>query len=275
MTVEPWDHQDLRPYTIAPPAGTISTPLPAVIIPLQTRFPAIDPVHFRDILENRFRPENIIKLSTTFFQTARRQETITLGPHSIPTGERDRESSDYRYFPGLTQPWNIYTQILLHFSPPGVYRDLAVAFSTYLDLLHNLNRSNTFESVKHFHFTFHRKRTGLGIYDPVGWCSEDATLQAMILVRRVADTTTNGPTSKRSFDKAFPGSKDKLGPGGNPSATEICNNWNDGRCHNAVCRYRHACKTCNAAHPASEHTASTSTSTNAIPLSLRVGNARP
>ena len=57
--------------TFAPAAGTVSTPLPAVIIPLQTRFPAIDPVHFRDILENRFRPENIIKLSTTFFQTSR------------------------------------------------------------------------------------------------------------------------------------------------------------------------------------------------------------
>ena len=76
--------------TFAPTAGTVSTtPLPAVIIPLQTRFPAIDPVHFRDILENCFRPENIIKLSTTFFQTSHRQETITLGSHSIPTGERD------------------------------------------------------------------------------------------------------------------------------------------------------------------------------------------
>ena len=83
--------------TFEPTAGTVSTPLPAVIIPLQTRFPAIDPVHFRDILENRFRPE-IIKHSTTFFQTSRRQETITLGSHSIPTGERGRESSDYRFF---------------------------------------------------------------------------------------------------------------------------------------------------------------------------------
>jgi hypothetical protein len=114
--------------SFAPAAGTVSTPLPAVIMPLQTRFPAIDPVHFRDILENRFRPENIIKLSTTFFQTSRRQEMITLGSHSIPTGERDRESSDYRFFPGLTQPWNIYTQILLHFCPHGIYRDLVAAF---------------------------------------------------------------------------------------------------------------------------------------------------
>ena len=92
----------------APAAGSVSTPLPAVIVLLQTRFPAIDPVHFRDLLENRFRPE-IIKLSTTFFQTSRHQETIALESHSIPTGERDRESPDYRFFPGPTQPWNTYT----------------------------------------------------------------------------------------------------------------------------------------------------------------------
>ena len=260
--------------TFAPTAGTVSTtPLPAVIIPLQTRFPAIDPVHFRDILENRFCPENIIKLSTTFFQTSRRQETITLGSHSIPTGERDREASDYRFFPGLTQPWNIYTQILLHFCPHGIYRDLVAAFSAYLDLLHNLNRANTFESVKHFHFTFHRKRIGLGIYDPAGWCSEDATLQTMTLVRQPIGDGPSLNTGKRPFDKAFHNDK----PGGNPAATEVCNNWNNGRCHGS-CRYRHACKTCNAAHPVTKHAAATSkvpTSANTTPLSMRVGSARP
>ena len=71
-------------------SSSTSTPLPAVIVPLQARFPAIDPIHFRDIPENCFRPENIIKLSTTFVQTACRQEVTTLGSHSIPTGERDR-----------------------------------------------------------------------------------------------------------------------------------------------------------------------------------------
>ena len=266
------------PAAIAPSlTGSTPIPLPAVIIPLQTRFPAIDPVHFRDILENRFRPENIIKLSTTFLQSPRRQETITLGPHLIPTGEKDREASDYRFLPSLTQPWNIYTQILLHFCPPGVYKDLAIAFSVYLDLLHNLNRSNSFDSVKHFHFTFHRKRMGLGIYDPAGWQSEDASLQTMTLVRRVGDPIGPGPNPKRPFDRAFPAGKDRTG-GGNPAATEVCNNWNDSRCY-GFCKYRHACKICNAAHRATEHAgptgtgtggAQTGTTANTVPLIQRI-----
>ena len=92
----------------ATPSG-IPIPFPAVMAPLQARFPAIDPVHFRDILENCFRPGNIVKRSAT----SRLQETAA----SIPTGEKDQESSDYKPFAGLTQPWNIYTQALLRFYP--------------------------------------------------------------------------------------------------------------------------------------------------------------
>ena len=64
---------------------SISTPLSAVIVPLQTRFPAIDPIRFRDHQAiHNLRPN------------PRRQEMITLGSHSIPTGERDSESSDHK-----------------------------------------------------------------------------------------------------------------------------------------------------------------------------------
>ena len=52
--------------------------------------------------------------------------------------------------------------------------------------------------------------------------------------------------NKRTFDKAFT----KIG--GNPQATEKCNNWNESRCH-GFCKYKHACKTCGGAHPATEH----------------------
>ena len=54
------------------PAGN-PTPFPPDISSLQIRFPTVDAVHFREILENRFRSENLIKLSSTFVQTTRRQ----------------------------------------------------------------------------------------------------------------------------------------------------------------------------------------------------------
>ena len=60
----------------ATPSG-IPIPFPAVMAPLQTRFPAIDPVHFRDILENCFRPGNIVKRSAA----SRLQETAAFNSH--------------------------------------------------------------------------------------------------------------------------------------------------------------------------------------------------
>ena len=91
------------------------------------------PGPYADVLGPRLTPN----------KTSCRQETITLGSHSIPTGDRDRESSDYRFFPGLTQPWNIYTTTLLPLTPDGIYKDLVATFLAHLDLLHNPNRAGT------------------------------------------------------------------------------------------------------------------------------------
>jgi hypothetical protein len=60
------------------------------------RYPATDPTYLKEILpENRFQPEDLIKLSTSFSPPARRRETVTLGTLAIPTTEKDRDSQDY------------------------------------------------------------------------------------------------------------------------------------------------------------------------------------
>ena len=61
----------------------------------------------------------------------------------------------------------------------------------------------------------------LGLYDPMGWRDRDSDLQQMILVRRDPPAAAG---TKRPFDKAFTGTK----TGGNPQATDLCNNWNEG-----------------------------------------------
>ena len=75
--------------------------------------------------------------------------------------------------------------------------------------------------MKHFHFSFHRMRIGLGIYDPAGWCSEDMTLQTMALVRRPVggDSPCLNNTGKGPWDKLS-----QPHVGSDPSATEVCNN---------------------------------------------------
>ena len=208
------------------------------------RLPAVDPAFFRAILENRLQPENIIKLSSSFriHGTSRRQESVTLGPYVIPTAEKDAEAADYRGVGALLQPLFIYFQALVHFAPDGIKINLAAALFEYVDLILELNRYYFFDSVKNFHFTFHRKRMTLGVYDPEGWREKDVALQGQVLIRRPVEASATAATRKRNFDKAFPHSSN-LG---------ICNNWQEGRCQ-GFCRYRHACKTCDGPHPAKDH----------------------
>ena len=72
----------------------------------------MDPIRFRDILENCFRSEIIIKSSTTFVQTARRHEMIALDSHSIPTGE------------GTVNHPTTSTSLALHCLPPSSHARL-------------------------------------------------------------------------------------------------------------------------------------------------------
>ena len=137
---------------------------------------------------------------------------------------------------------------LLHFCPDGIERELGHALHLYTDLLHTINRSHTIESLRTFHFTFHRKRMALGLYDPAEWRDRDSELQRMILTRRESrDSPGSTAGTKRPFEKAF--GKEV---GGNPQANEVCRNWNEGHC-NVPCRYKHTCKVCGGAHPATGH----------------------
>ena len=108
------------------------TPLSPVISSLQTRFPTVDPVHFEEILENRFRPKNLLKLSSTFIQTTRRQESITLGTLTmIPVQDKDGEAAEYKGLAAIMQPLGIYFQALLHICPDSTERELGQALRLY------------------------------------------------------------------------------------------------------------------------------------------------
>ena len=110
----------------------------------------------------------------------------------------------------------------------------------------HLQRSSTsLIGERHGVFLCH-KRMALGLYGPAGWRGRDSDLLKIILIRRDPPSLASG--NKRPFDKAF----QVLKKGGNPQATEICKNWNEGHCH-SFCKFMHACKTCSGVHPVSGH----------------------
>lgn len=158
------------------PPGQAALPLqsegngPDTPVSLQTRLPAVDPAHFRAILDNRLQLENIIKLSSSFrtHGISGRQETVSLGPYVIPTAENDSEASDYRGMGALLWLLFIYFQALVHFAPDGNEIGLVAALFEYVDLQLELNRYYFFDTVKIIHFTFPWKRMTLGVYDSEG-----------------------------------------------------------------------------------------------------------
>jgi hypothetical protein len=256
------------------PAANITNP---AIASIHERYPAIDPTYLKEILENRFQPENIIKLSTSFSPSARRRETVTLGTLVIPTTEKDRDSQDYRGgLPSLMQPFEIYGQILCHFAPPGVRLELQQALADYRDLLYTLNRTCTFESLKYFHFTFHSKRRSLGIFDPIGWRTKDTELQFNTLTRREDPTIAATRGQKRQLDtlnNRRPGITSGYERTGTPPT--ICFDFNKGQCSRPNCSYKHICRLCYGAHPGLDHDRVTNAEhdPNALPLGPR-GNKR-
>jgi hypothetical protein len=256
---------DASPAT-APSEGNPNTIITNPIIrDLHQRYPAIDPTHFRDILENKFKPENVMKLSTSFTPTPRRKETLTLGTYTIPTVEQDHASDDYRGgIPSLMQPFEIYGQILVQFAPLGIRPGLQIALAAYRDLLYSINRTHTFESVKSFHFTFHYKRLSLGRYDPDGWRDPDPNLQMSILRQR-EDLSSSAATSSNRNKRPF---NSYHGPGGDArrsitsgwekntgsQAPTVCFDFNKGQCDRGPeCLYRHICRRCFGADPALDH----------------------
>ncbi|KAA8893977.1 hypothetical protein FN846DRAFT_895504 [Sphaerosporella brunnea] len=271
---------DTAPATASPEGNPNTITTNPAIGDLHQRYSAIDPAHFRDILKNKFKPENVMKLSTSFSPTPHRKETLTLGTYTIPTIEEDHASDDYRGgIPSLMQPFEIYSQILIQFAPPGIRLDLQIALAVYRDLLYSINRTHTFESVKSFHFTFHYKRLSLGRYDPEGWRDSDSNLQMSTLRQRedslVATTSGRG---KRPFNSHH-------GPGGDTTRRSVISDWekntgsqtptvyfdfNKGQCSRLHCSYKHICRHCYGAHPALDHDritgGSTESDANSAPL---------
>ena len=75
----------------------------------------------------------------------------------IPVSDKDAEAAEHKGLAAIMQLLGMYFQALLRFCPDGVEREWVHALHLCTDLLSTVNRSHTLESLKTFHFTFHRK----------------------------------------------------------------------------------------------------------------------
>jgi hypothetical protein len=155
------------------------------ILHIRTRFPAVDPALLVEILENRFKVQNLLKLNASFIYTPeRKHESIYLGGLEIPTARSTVTLEEYHNLSWLMEPFEIYCQVLVEFTPEQNKVALAAALGDYRRRLYELNRRCSWDSIRHFHFSFHRKRVLTGISDPVGWRADEPGLAQLLQARQ-------------------------------------------------------------------------------------------
>lgn len=155
------------------------------------------------IIENRFKPTNIYRLLATEKERAESQRTINIGGIEFEQAERDEKESQYR-MSNFFKAWAAYSGILVKLAPHRLQGDLATALLIYTMNLYELLEKYTRDSVKSYHFQFHRKRVASGnnIYLSQQWRQLDSELIASrCFAYPVQRTTWSQPTSRST---AFP-----------------------------------------------------------------------
>jgi len=230
---------------------------------IQELFPAVDLAVIKSILENKFAPENLLKLDNSFLpnekleQHKKKSATIKINNVDFTTDAADFEARDYSGIVDLIYPFEIYGQILVQLVPDHEKSPLQTALMLHRTRLFELSRNHTWHSVRTFHLSFHRKVIRLGPLVPGHWQTRDHGLETQLLVKhlhlslntrkRTHDDFTassRAPTTNYSPNQ-FPSSSYNPGTNHNPSRfSSNCKKWNSTGCLYRSCRWRHACSSC-------------------------------
>ncbi|RPA70781.1 hypothetical protein BJ508DRAFT_316227 [Ascobolus immersus RN42] len=211
--------------------------------PLKSRYPRLDAKSIRQILEGKFRPENLLRLRASNFSLPSSSSSVVVGGHRFETQLPDVKLEEYQSLLVLIQPFIVYSQCLIRFAPPPLQLDLSEALWDYLFTLCELNKTHTWESVRDYHIAFHYTRLD-DVYNPEGWRHRDIHLEFNMLRKR-----PDGSTRRAAPPEPSP-----------VLVREYCWRWNRGDPCHPPCKYTHRCSSCNSPlHTARECTTTRST----------------
>lgn len=155
------------------------------LLPLKTRFSALKPKYFRQILDNKFDPVNIIRLCNDVLISRAQSKYIDLGKNlEVKMKDDDASEFDIKGLATLIRCLGVYFQIQLHFVPDKKMRDLSAAFQKYEDHLCKLYATYTWESVRSFHLNFHQMAVNEGVSTPDSWSRIDTFLENTTLIKQ-------------------------------------------------------------------------------------------
>ena len=208
------------------------------LVPLMREYRSVDIQYIRDIKKNKFKPENIMKLSTSVRRTREAAKSLKIGTNGleIEAKEEDCTIADVKGIIPLLRAFHVYTQILVFLAAPGNKLQLQLALGRYAEHLMMLWEMYTWDSVRAYHFDFHQARILEGIDDSLAWKTPDHELKQYLLVPRPT-RNTNSHDNRNSQASTL-----------SPSSTEVCFKWNAEKDCPANCRFLHQCTNCAGNH---------------------------
>ena len=157
------------------------------LLPLTELYPAINPEYFQEIYENRFKAEYLFKLSNSFAKSClstRRLRTVG-GSTRVVNVETDVVAEDLESPSDFFKCLGIYCGILvdiISIAHPTNRSPLHRALANYIKNIGSFcSEGHSFESIRNYHFAFHKKRAILGIDDPAGWSNRDLELEQQFM----------------------------------------------------------------------------------------------
>lgn len=153
-----------------------------ISVELSDRYPTIDESHFKAIKENKFKPINVVKLTTDFIMDRSKVKVISVGSDvALEAREEDALSGELKGLPHLIRCFLIYTSILLHFTHESLEKSLRIGILAYVEQLWIFSGTYTFDSIKIYHMAFHTLRVRRGIDDGALWEKTDSNLERRTL----------------------------------------------------------------------------------------------
>lgn len=104
--------------------------------------------HIKNIANNKFMSENIVKLTTGFSTIKSDKKYVRMGDMDIQTREDDAVASDLKGILQLVKHFLIYLQVMMHFVNLIISNELHAVFLFYIDRLIKQFIIRTFELVR-------------------------------------------------------------------------------------------------------------------------------
>ena len=123
--------------------------------------------------------------------------------------------------------------------------ELQAAMHVYIDQLLGWSLLNTFESIRQFHFGFHKARLVEGVDDPRGWRTPNRGLEERNLRRKIeynAGSNLRRIQSTNSLVQRTSSQDDQRG-------IIACRRYNNGGEGPINCTFCHVCASCGRHHP--------------------------